>query len=100
MQTIVEPTGVDTRIDTMMPIAAQNTDMIAEHTITDRKFLNTRIDDSAGKITSAEMSSEPTRFIANTIIDAVMIAMTRLYRFVFKPVALENISSKVIANIL
>ena len=43
-----------------------------------RKLLNIRIADSAGKITSAEISSEPTRFIARTMITATTIAISRL----------------------
>ena len=41
---------------------------IAEQTVTLRKLLKTRIAERAGKITSAEISKDPTRFIANTII--------------------------------
>ena len=45
----------------------QPADSAAEHIVTLRKLLNTLIAESAGKTTSAEMSSEPTRFIARTI---------------------------------
>ena len=76
--TIVEPTGVDQRIERMIPIAAQITDMTAEQRITKRKLLNSRIAESAGKIISAEIRSEPTRFIARTMTEAVMIAIRRL----------------------
>ena len=56
--------------------------------------------DSAGKITSAEISSEPTRFIASTMTTATMTAISRLYRSAFVPTALAKSSSKVTAKIL
>ena len=59
-----------------------------------------RMADSAGKITSAEISSEPTRFIASTITTAMMMAISRLYRSAFVPTALAKFSSKVTAKIL
>ena len=37
--------------------------------------------DSAGKITSAEISSEPTRFIASTITTAMMTALSAMRVF-------------------
>ena len=76
--TIVEPTGVENRIEDMMANAAHTTEITAEHTITLRKLLNTRIAASAGNMIRAEMRSEPTRFIASTIIIAVTIAISRL----------------------
>ena len=69
--TIVGPTGVPQIIDVSIPDKAQSTDMIIEHIVTDLKFLNTRIADIAGNIMSADMSSEPTRFIASTITTAI-----------------------------
>lgn len=76
--TIVEPTGVDARIDTRIPAAAQMTDITAEHRITARKLLNSRMAERAGKIISADMSREPTRFIASTMTVAVITAISRL----------------------
>ena len=76
--TIVEPTGVDSRIEAIMPKPAQMTDITAEQIITERKLLKTRMAESDGKIISAEMSSEPTRFMARTMISAVMTALRRL----------------------
>ena len=76
--TIVAPTGVLARIDTRIPIAAQNTDRHAEQIVTDLKLLNTRIAESAGKIISAEIRSEPTRLIPITIMTAMIIAIIRL----------------------
>ena len=88
MHTIVDPTGVDTRTEKIMPATAQRTEITAEHKITDLKSLNTLMEDNAGKITSADISKEPTKFIARTIIDAVIIAIKRLYLFVLRPIAL------------
>ena len=62
--TIVEPTGVEHTIEIKIPEAAQKTERQAEQIVTDLKLLNTLIAESAGKITRAEISSEPTRFIA------------------------------------
>ena len=76
--TMVEPTGVPARIETAMPKTAQTTEITAEQTVTERKVLKTRIDDSAGKITNAEISREPTKFIASTIITAIITAIKRL----------------------
>ena len=99
-QTIVAPTGVEAIMDMIIPEPAQITEMTAEQMITLRKLLNRRIAESAGKIMSAEMSSEPTRFIASTMISAVIIAMRRLYPSELIPVAFEKVSSKVTLNIL
>ena len=76
--TIVEPTGVENKIDNNRPATAQKTDIIAEQITTPLKFLITRIADSAGKITSADIRSEPTRFIPNTIITAIITAINKL----------------------
>ena len=50
VMTIVDPTGVSIRIETMIPISAQTTDITAAQTVTERKLLKTLIADSAGKI--------------------------------------------------
>ena len=76
--TIVEPTGVPARIDKSIPLIAQHTDNTTEHTVTLKNVLKIRIADSAGKMTSAEISNEPTRFIASTIISAVITAISKL----------------------
>lgn len=76
--TIVEPTGVDARIEIIIPIREHTTPKIAEQIVTDLKLLKTLIDERAGKMTSAEMRSEPTRFIARTIITAIITAIKRL----------------------
>ena len=98
--TIVLPTGVLARIEITRPVIAQRTEIIAEQTVTDLKLLNTRIAERAGKITRAEMSREPTRFIASTIITAMIMAITRLYTGTCVPIACAKASSKVTAKIL
>ena len=79
--TIVLPTGVPASIEIKRPATEHTTETMAEQIVTERKLLNTRIAERAGKITRAEIKSEPTRFIASTMITAMMIAITRLYRF-------------------
>ena len=76
--TTVGPTGVDARIATSIPISAQSVETIAAVITTPLKVRATRIAESAGKITSAEIRSEPTRFIASTIMTAVITAISRL----------------------
>ncbi len=98
--TIVEPTGVLKIIETKIPTAAQNTEITAEQNITDLKFPNIRIDESAGNTTSADIRSEPTKFIAVTITAAMIMAIKRLYLPVLIPAAFAKVSSKVMAKIL
>lgn len=76
--TIVEPTGVENKTDATIPTAAQMIDIRVEHRITPLKFPTTRIADNAGNIINAEIKSDPTKFMANTIIIAVMTAIKRL----------------------
>ena len=76
---MVEPTGVPTSIEIKIPAAAQMRDIITEQIITLLKLLKTRIAERAGKIISADMRSEPTKFIAMTIMTAMTTAMRRLY---------------------
>ena len=54
----------------------------------------------AGNTTSAETSNAPTRFMARTIIAAMMIAIRRLNALTFTPVARAKFSSNVMAKIL
>ena len=79
--TIVEPTGVLAIIDISIPRAAQITETITEHIVTALKLLKTRMADSAGNITSAEINKAPTRFIASTMTTAITTANIRLYIF-------------------
>ena len=75
---MVDPTGVPARIDVIMPENAHNTDKIAEQMVTERKLPKTRMADSAGKMTSAEINNDPTRFMASTMITAITTAISRL----------------------
>ena len=58
-------------MEMMIPEKEHMTDSAAEHMVTLRKLLNSLIADSAGKMTSAEIKSEPTRFIARTMMTAM-----------------------------
>ena len=66
------------KTETRIPIAAQVTDNTAAHIVTLRKFLKIHIAETAGKMTSAEINREPTRFIASTITTAMIIANIKL----------------------
>ena len=76
--TMVAPTGVPARMEIKSPTIAHTTEKMPAQMVTDLKLLNTCIADSAGKITNAEIKSEPTRFIASTITAAIKIAIKRL----------------------
>ena len=58
MATIVEPTGVEARMEMTIPAMAQPTDRTAEQTVTLKKLSYRRIADIAGEITRALISSE------------------------------------------
>lgn len=98
--TIVAPTGVEYKTDIKMPATAQNTEIIAEKSVTAKKLLKILIADSAGKIISADTKSAPTRFIAKTIITAIITAIKKLNFSTFVPTAFAKVSSKVTAKIL
>lgn len=98
--TIVEPTGVPAKIEIKSPETEQKTLTIAEQIITDLKLLKTRIAEIAGKITSALINREPTKFIARTMITAIIIAIARLYTSACVPTAFAKFSSNVTAKIL
>jgi hypothetical protein len=97
---MVEPTGVPANMENTIPINAQATEATAEKIVTALKLLSTLIAERAGKITSAEISSEPTKFMASTIITAVIVAISKLYNPTLVPTAFAKSSSKVTANIL
>ena len=84
----------------MIPAAAQNTERTAAQMVTARKLLNNLMADIAGKITRAEISKDPTRFMAITMTTAVTTARIRLYTLALVPVAEAKLSSKVTAKIL
>lgn len=98
--TIVGPTGALVSTAIIIPAKAHTTEITAEEIITLRKLPNILIADKAGHIISADMRSEPTRFIASTIITAVITAIMRLYTDARVPVAQANVSSNVTENIL
>ena len=98
--TIVDPTGVPARIEITIPKPAHITENTAEKIVTVLKLLNSLMADKAGKITSAEISSDPTRFMARTIITAIITAIRRLYKSALVPTAFAKFSSKVTAKIL
>ena len=95
---MVGPTGVEQSIAAIIPKIAHTVEMIAEHITTPLKVRATRIAERAGKISSAEMRREPTRFIPKTMITAVITATKRLYNEAFIPLAFAKFSSKVIEN--
>lgn len=76
--TIVEPVGVSKNADAKIPNSEQTTETIAEQTTTLLKLLKTRIAQSAGKMTKAEIKSEPTRLMASTMITAITTAIATL----------------------
>ena len=78
ISTIVEPIGVPAIIEIRIPKTEHKTDIIAEPITTHLKLLKIRIVDKAGNIIRAEVSSDPTSFIAKTIIIAIITAIIKL----------------------
>ncbi len=76
--TIVEPTGVLQSMEIRIPSRAHVTDKTAEQTVTPLKLRKRRIALMAGKMIRAEISREPTRFIASTMMTAMTTAIRRL----------------------
>ena len=76
--TMVEPTGVPANMEITIPDSAHITDNTEEQIVTLLKLLNNRMEDRAGKMIRADISRDPTRFIASTMITAIMIAIIRL----------------------
>ena len=81
------------------PERAHTEARIQEIITTPRKLRIKRIAERAGNIMRAEISREPTSFIAITIITAVTVAIRILYAPVLTPTAVAKSSSKVTANI-
>ena len=98
--TTLAPVGVSHEYETHIPTKKQQSERIPEQRITDLNFLHTLIEESAGKMMSAEISSVPIILIPITIVSAVRSAITVLYTPVLSPVALEKVSSNVTAKIL
>ena len=76
--TMVAPVGVLARMEMSIPIREQHTEKMAEQMVTDKKLLKIRMADSAGKMIKAEIKREPTKFIASTMMTAMITAMQRL----------------------
>ena len=75
---MVEPTGVPARMEMRIPTAAHSTDTTAEKTVTLKKLLHSRMAERAGKIINAEISREPTKFMASTMMTAITTAISKL----------------------
>ena len=78
INTIVLPTGVPATTAMVSPINEHTTEYIAELIVTDLNVLNTRMLDKAGNMIKADISSEPTKFIDNTIIMAIITDIIKL----------------------
>ena len=78
MATIVAPTGVPIRIEAKSPITVQTTEKMADAMVTALKLLKSLMADKAGKTMRADMSKEPTSFIAKTMTTAMTTAMVKL----------------------
>ena len=76
--TTLAPVGVSREYDVHIPIKKQKTESTPEQIITDLNFLQTLIEESAGKIISAEISRVPIILIPITIVSAVSNAITVL----------------------
>ena len=61
---MVAPTGVAAKSEINIPSTAHSTESAAEHIVTPKKLLQSRIAERAGKITNAEISNEPTKLRA------------------------------------
>jgi thioredoxin reductase len=51
---------------------------ITEQMVTDKKLRKSRMEARAGKITRAEIRRDPTRFMAKTMMTAIITAISRL----------------------
>ena len=76
--TIVLPTGVPATMETKRPATEQTTLRTPEQIVTDKKLLKSLIALRAGKIISALIKRLPTKFIAKTMMTAIMTASKRL----------------------
>jgi hypothetical protein len=98
MSTTLAPVGVAYIYEMTIPAKKHSIETRAEQTVTLKNFLNRRIELRAGKIIRLEISMAPIMRIPSTIVRAVKIAMSVLYKPVFIPAAFAKVSSKVTAN--
>ena len=89
---------MENRYDPTSPRQKHATANAPANTTTERKRLNTRIADSAGKMTSDEISIAPIMRMPSTTVSAVSSESSVLYVPTLTPVARENPSSNVTAN--
>lgn len=76
--TTLAPVGVSHEYDTHIPTKKQQRESTPEQRITDLNFLQTLMEESAGKIISAEISRVPIILIPITMVRAVRSAITVL----------------------
>ena len=77
-QTTVAPTGVEKRIDAMIPVNAQNIPIAPEDITTDKKLLKIRSADKTGNTISADIRSDPTSCMLSTITTAMITEIKSL----------------------
>ena len=76
--TTLAPAGVEQEYERVSPKKKHTTDSMADEIVTERKVLNTLMDESGGKIKRLDISSAPSSRIPSTIVIAVSTAMTEL----------------------
>lgn len=80
--TTLAPVGVSHEYDTHIPTKKQQSESTPEQRITDLNFLQTLMEESAGKIISAEISRVPIILIPITIVRAVRVRLP-CYKLLF-----------------
>jgi hypothetical protein len=98
--TIVAPVGVAYINDIYNPTINDTIEIIILDIITLLNFLNNCIDESVGKIIKLDINKDPINLIPKTTTIEHKLANIILYKSVFTPIDLANLSSNVIANIL
>ena len=88
--TTLAPAGIEKAYEQSKPAVKFITARIAEHIVTLKKLLKTRIEVSAGKIIRLEINIAPIIFIPSTTVTAVKIEISVLYIPTFTPVAFEK----------
>ena len=98
--TIVAPVGVAYMYEIIKPTVNEIIEIIILDITTLLNFLKYCIDESVGNIIKLEIYNEPINLIPSTTVTEHRLAKIILYKFVFIPIDLANLSSNVIANIL